>query len=334
MGLTVSADGISSFKPVAQLPLPRFVVINIHMVRSSRLSNIHFNCDLSNTILVADSHNTLVGLKLIMRLDICDFISPLHRVNAFLEEKVMHRVHIFCIVIVMMILMTNSSSNALAYWPIVFQVAKDGADFQFSRGPVRVVDNSIKIDSKARPNESVVSYKLVLKEYVSFQEDIFKAMEAFVQIYPSNVRANETGKTGELLFNGAIIKRYNMVLRYPGENFSFDESNYRFGRYTLDFPIPLYGYLSNESAFIRFPVSLLAADNNLTFRMDPNVLWEVSIVSVIVHIIPEKISPWWMQNLPTLYALVLLELTSLAFILTLWLGKFRFFKRWMKGNWL
>jgi hypothetical protein len=246
----------------------------------------------------------------------------------------MHRIHVVCVVIASAILMINSSSNALAYWPIVFQVAKNGSDFQSSQGPVRLVNGGIIVASTAKSNESIVSYEIVLREYVSFREDILKSTGVYVQIYPSNVRAPKFGKTGELFFNGVIIKKFNLIFPDPRNELFFDESNYRFGHNTLDFPIPIYGYLSQMSAFIHVPTNLLATNINLTFRMDPSVMWEVSIVSVIVHIIPGNISPWWTQNLPTLYTLVSLELTVFALILTLWLKKLQFLKKWMKGNWL
>jgi hypothetical protein len=221
--------------------------------------------------------------------------------------------------IIWLILLTTSfSSNVFAYWPIVFQVAKDGSDFASIRGPVHVRDGGVIADSNESLTETSATYMLLLREFVSFTEEAKNAMEVYLQIYPADIRAYEYGKTGDVLFNQVMVKRFNLTLKDPDEKLFFDESNYRFTHSGLDFPIPMYGYLSDQSLFLRVPVRLLDTNMNVTFRMDPSVLWEVSIVSIIAHIIPEEVSPWWKENLPIMFGIVFAELISVSLTVKFW----------------
>jgi len=227
----------------------------------------------------------------------------------------MHKAHIFCIVWAVL-LTTSLTSSAFAYWPIVFQVAKEGSDFAAIRGPLQVKDSGLAVDPNKSVTETVASYMFVLTEFVSFREEILKAMEVYLQIYPADVRGYELGKIGDVYFNGAIVKRFNLTSSFHGESFFFDKSNYRFTKSILEFPIPLYNYLSDQSLFIPVPSSLLATNINVTFRMDPNVLWEVYIISVIVRIIPDQVSVWWRENLPLIYGIISAEIVCMIVFIT------------------
>ncbi len=224
----------------------------------------------------------------------------------------MHRPRFFCVAF-SVLLIASSSSNALAYWPIVFQVAKEGAEFTFVQGPHQLAEGKLSLNPSNSSIETIVSYDFVLREFVSFSEEILKATEAYLQLYPADVRAHEYGKTGHVYFNGAIIKRFNLTCSCPEEEFFFDGSNYRFTQSMLDFPIPMYRHFSNSSLFIPVSTSLLATHINATFRMDPNVMWDVYVISIIVHIVHEEVSPWWLENLPIICGIVSAEIICIAF---------------------
>jgi len=225
---------------------------------------------------------------------------------------VMHRPCFFYVAF-FVLLLASSSSNTLAYWPIVFQVAKEGAEFTFVQGPHQLAEGKLSLNPSNSSIETIVSYDFVLREFVSFSEEILKATEVYLQVYPADVRAHKYGKTGNVYFNGAIIKRFNLTWSCPEEEFFFDESNYRFTQNMLNFPIPMYGRFSDSSLFIPVSTSLLATHINATFRMDPNVMWDVYVISIIVHIIHEDISPWWLDNLPIICGIVSAEIIGIAF---------------------
>jgi hypothetical protein len=244
-----------------------------------------------------------------------------------LERAVIHKAHVFCIFWVLL-LTTSFAPSAFAYWPIVFQIAKEGSDFAAIRGPLQVKDSGLTVDPDKSAAETVASYMFVLNEFVSFREEILKAMEVYLQIYPTDVRGYEFGKIGEVYFNGAVVKRFNLTLSFHGEKLFFDKSNYRFTKSSLGFPIPLYSYLSNQSLFIPVPASLLETNINVTFRMDPNVLWEVYVISVIVRIIPNQVSAWWQENLPLIYGIASAQLVGITMFIA------KFLKRRILKNWV
>ena len=242
----------------------------------------------------------------------------------------MHKLRIFCVAF-FVLLVTSLFSNTFAYWPIVFQVAKEGTDFTFIQGPHEFEEGKLSLNPNNSSIETVVSYDLVLREFVSFNEEMIQAAEVYLQIYPADVRAYEFGKIGHVYFNGVIIKKFNLTWSHPQEEFFFDKSNHRFTQDMLGFPIPMYGHFSNYSLFIPVPTSLLTTHINVTLRMGPNVMCDVHIISIIVRITNEEVSPWWRENLPFICGIVSAELVGIAFIMVrFW--KRRGLQKWAKGE--
>ncbi len=226
----------------------------------------------------------------------------------------MKKARCFCVSFLILLSASLLPLDAFAYWPLVFQVSKNGSDFASSQGPLQLRDTAVGVYQNQTMVSSVVTYTFVLREYDSFSEEVLKGADVYVQMYPADVMSYEYGRKGDVYFNGATIEQFNLTQRY-GKGVFLDKSNYRFGHTSLGFPIPMYNYLSNESLFIAVPVSLLSASINLTFKMGPNVLWELYVVSVIVRINPEAVTPWWRENLQAIYAVVSLELICLGLIL-------------------
>lgn len=241
-----------------------------------------------------------------------------------------HKLRVFCVAF-FVLLVTSFLLNAFAYWPIVFQVAKEGADFTLIQGPHELGEGKLSLNPNNSSIETVVSYDFVLREFVSFNEKILQVAEAYLQIYPADVRAYEFGKIGHLYFNGVIIKKFNLTWNHPQEEFFFDKSNYRFKQNMLGFPIPMYGHFANYSLFIPVPTSLLTTHINVTIRMGPNVLFDAYIISIIIRIIHEKVSPWWLENLPIICGIVSAELVGMAFIIVRF-RKRRGLQKWAKGE--
>ena len=208
----------------------------------------------------------------------------------------------FCSLFLILTLLPNGD----AYWPIVLQAAKDAPDFESIRGVFHNEGGRLTLGTNRSLTETVVSFRFTLLEFASFRQETLKAMEAYLQVYPADIRASEYGKSGEVFFNGELIKSFSLTLNYSYKNSSsfLDPTNYRFEPMRLDFPIPVYGYFSNESVFIPVPIRLIDPVMNITLRIDPKVQWEIYIISVIVHILPENIHPWWSDNLPLLTLLI------------------------------
>jgi hypothetical protein len=202
--------------------------------------------------------------------------------------------------------------NGNAYWPIVLQVSKETPDFEHVRGPFNVDDGRVMLGTNQSSVDTVVSYAFSLLEFLSFKAETLQVIQAYLQIYPADIHAFEYGKTGDVEFNGDIVRKFSLTYNYSEEGSFLDPNNYRFVAAKLDFPIPMYGYYSNQSIFIPIPSRLLDSQMNVTLRIDPKVLWEIFIISVIVHIIPEDITPWWSHNLPLIFALVSIELAVLV----------------------
>jgi hypothetical protein len=204
--------------------------------------------------------------------------------------------------------------NGNAHWPIVLQATKDAPDFDSIRGVFFSEGGRLTLGTNRSLTETVVSFRLTLLEFTSFRQETLDAMEAYLQLYPADIRASEYGKSGDVFFNGEIIRSFSLTLNYSQSNSSsfLDPTNYRFAPMRLDFPIPVYGYFSNESVFIPVPIRLIDSVMNVTIRIDPKVLWQIYILSVIVRIVPENISPWWSDNLPLITLLVSSEVAVSA----------------------
>ena len=217
-----------------------------------------------------------------------------------------------------------------AYWPIVLQVTKDAPDFESIQGVFHSEGGRLILGANRSLTETVVSFRFALLEFASFRQETLKAMEAYLQLYPGDIRASEYGKSGDVFFNGEVIKRFSLTLNFSQEKSFLDPTNYRFAPMRLDFPIPMYGYLSNRSLFLPVPVGLLDTNINVTLRIDSNVLWEIYVISVIVHIIPEEVSPWWQENLLLICGIALTELAGVGMLVGS--RKWRSLKEWTEGK--
>jgi len=222
----------------------------------------------------------------------------------------------FCFLLLIAALLPDGHAS----WPIVLQATKDAPDFESIQGVFYDEGGKLTLGSNQSLAETVVSFRFALLEFASFRQETLKAMEAYLQVYPADIRASEYGKNGDVYFNGAAIKRFSMTQNYPREKSFLDPTNYRFEPVSLGFPIPVYGYFSNESTFIPVPIRLIDLVMNVTIRIDPNVLWQIYILSVIIRIAPENISPWWSDNLPLMTLLVSGEATGFV-ICALWLRR-------------